>query len=119
MDWLLEHTDEYETFWHITTRANVPSILKNGLWQTISGVDGDGVYCILKNLYNREQLDNVLNFMEQNDEDRNELVIVEFEYAGGYFINNVGTVYQEHQWIRIPSDISINLIDKIIEIDDV
>ncbi|KXZ18970.1 hypothetical protein AXI59_15665 [Bacillus nakamurai] len=119
MEWLLKQTDEYETFWHVTSRKNIDSILKSGLLQTISDDDGDGVYCIVENLYDTDQLENVLNFMEQNGEHRKDLVIVEFEYLGEYFINDGCATYENHQWIRIPSNVPSNLIDKVIELDEI
>lgn len=117
MSWVKKQTDEYEVFWHITPRENVESILKNGIKQSVTGENSEGVYGIRANSFEQTQLHNVINFMELNGFTKVDLVIVEFEHLGNYYINDIGKIHLEDGWITIRKDIPINLIDKILEFD--
>ncbi|MEK5007338.1 hypothetical protein MHI11_09240 [Bacillus sp. FSL K6-3312] len=119
MSWIEKQTDEYESFWHITTRNNVESILKNGLKQSVAGENSEGVYGIKANSFEQTQLHNVINFMELNGFTREDLVIVEFEHLGSYYINDIGKIYLEDGWVTIRKDIPVHLIDKIIELNEI
>lgn len=119
MNWIEKQTDEYETFWHITPRENVASILKDGLKQSVTGENSEGVYGIKANKFEQTQLHNVINFMELNGFTKEDLVIIEFEYLGDYYINDISKIYLESGWITIRKDIPINLIDKILEFDEI
>jgi|SRR5699024_700502 len=119
MNWIEKQTDEYETFWHITPRENIESILKNGLKQSVTGANSEGVYGIKANSFEQTQLHNVINFMELNGFAKDDLVIIEFEHLGNYYINEAGKIYLDDGWITIKKDIPINLIDKILEFEEI
>ena len=112
----MEETDEYETFWHVTSKVNTKSILENGLYQSILGIYDDGVYCIKKNESDRTELDNVKIFMERNGLPTEDQVAIEFEHLGNYYINNIRKMFEESGWVVIKQNIAANLIDKYFDL---
>jgi hypothetical protein len=118
MNWVEKDTNEYEMFWHITSKNNIDSIKEKGILQSTIGINGDGVYCVKSGDGNLNQLQNVINFMGRNGLKEEDQVIVEFEYLGSYFENEIGGIYEEDGWIHIEGEIPARLIERIIGIRD-
>jgi hypothetical protein len=112
MQWITKKTDDYETFYHITLKANVSSIQQQGIKQTIAGTNNDGVYCIHTDDPNG--LDSVIQFMEMSDMSCKELVAIQFEYNGSY--SEAKCVGLENGWCCITQSINPKNILDIIEL---
>lgn len=115
MNWIEKETDEYESFWHITSKENLESIKEKGITQSVIGINNDGVYCVKKNSYNA--LHSVIYFMEKNGIEKENQIIIEFEYLGEYYFNDIRPMYEESEWVCIKSDIPSEHIDKILGLD--
>lgn len=112
MKWIRQLADDYELFWHITSKDRVKSTKKGGLVQSVNGIYGDGVYCIKKDA---NKLDDASNFMERNGLSKKDQCIVEFEFRGEYDFCDCGSgIYEEHGWIVIRKEISPKYIERIV-----